>query len=523
MTGHASRVMAIALAALLPAPLQGQVLTTQYDNARTGATLTETTLTPANVNANRFGKLFTLPVDGDVYAQPLYVPHLEIPGKGVHDVIFVATEHDSVYAFDAAGRPAEPLWHVGFLNDATGITTMPGSDTSCPFINPEVGITPTPAIDRQTGTLYVLARTKESRGLLRGGVGPVQRLHALAITTGAEKFGGPVEIEAAGFDPLRELPRAGLLLSKGQVYLTWASSCDVRPYHGWVMAYDARTLKQTATLNTSPDTDASGIWHSDNGPAADASGHVYVITGNGTFDVDKGGRGYGDSALKLQLAGTRLYVADYFTPANQEQINAKDQDFGSGGPVVLPDQPGQRAPLLIAGGKDGVVYVLNRDTMRPSLQSVKLGGGLYGSPAYWNGHLYFLARKDTLKDFVFDRGMLAEMPVASATQPLGDFGASPVVSANGTRDSIVWLIQTKAWNEWGADKPAVLRAYEAANVAHELYDSEQNPTRDRAGLAVRFTLPTIANGRVYLPAKREVTVYGLLPPSVPTPSSSPRR
>jgi len=520
MTGNAGRVLAIALTGLLQVPVVGQVLTVQYDNARTGATLMEATLTPTNVSASRFGKLFTLNVDGDVYTQPLYIPHVEIPGKGVHDVIYVATEHDSVYAFDAAGQPSEPLWHVSFLNDS-GVTTVPAGATNCPFISPEVGITPTPVIDRQTGTIYVLARTKESQGLLRG-ARYVQRLHALAITTGSEKFGGPIEIEAAGFDPLRELPRAGLLLSRDQVYLTWASSCDVRPYHGWVMAYGAHTLKQTAAFNTSPGADAAGIWHSDNGPAADASGHVYVVTGNGKFDVDAGGHDYGDSVLKLRLSGNQLAVADYFTPGNQALMDAKDLDFGSGGPVLVPDQPGQRAPLLIVGGKDGVVYVLNRDVLRPSIQSLKLGGGLYGSPAYWNGHLYFLARRDTLKDFAFDHGKLADTPVASGTQALGDFGATPVVSANGTRDGIVWLIQTKAWNDWGTEKPAVLHAYEAANVARELYNSEQNAPRDRAGMAVRFTVPTIANGRVYVPAKRQVTVYGLLPSASPTPPTSKR-
>ncbi len=361
---------------LLELSASGQVLTTQYNNARTGATLNETRLTPANVNANQFGKLFTLTVDGDVYAQPLYMPHVEIPGKGVHDLLIVATEHDSVYAFDAAGKPAEPLWRVNFQNDRDGVTTIPFRDVSCPFIQPEIGITPTPAIDPNTGTIYVLARTKESQGLLRS-ARYVQKLHALAITTGAEKFGGPVEIQTEGFDTLRELPRAGLLLSKGQVWLTWASSCDVGPYHGWVMAYDAGTLKQTAVFNASPKTGLSGIWQGDNGPATDAAGHVYVATGNGVFNVTNHGHDYGDSALKLRLSGQQIAVADYFTPANESLLNSKDWDLGSGGVVVVPDQPGPHAHLLTAGGKDGVAYLLDRDDMRRSLYSVKLGGGLY--------------------------------------------------------------------------------------------------------------------------------------------------
>jgi hypothetical protein len=221
---------AICLVAVLCSifDLSAQVLTAQYDNARTGAVLNERVLTPANVNSRQFGKLFSLPVDGDVYAQPLYIPHVEIPGKGTHNALFVATGHDSVYAFDADGQSIEPLWHVSFLDAKNSVTTVPAGDVACPFIAPEIGITPTPVIDYQTGTLYVLARTKERQRF-------VQRLHALAITNGVEKFGGPVEIKAPGFHTLRELPRAALLLSKGQVYVTWGSSCDVGPYHGWVM------------------------------------------------------------------------------------------------------------------------------------------------------------------------------------------------------------------------------------------------------------------------------------------------
>jgi hypothetical protein len=507
----------------------GQVLTRQYDSARTGATLKETTLTPANVNVGTFGKLFTLAVDGDVYAQPLYVPRVDVPGKGVHDVLYVATEHDSVYAFDAAGRPAEPLWQVSFLNASAGVTTVPASDTGCPFIAPEVGITPTPVIDRQSGTLYVLARTKESQGMLRSSK-YVHRLHALAITNGAEKFGGPVEIQADGFDGLRELPRAALLLANGQVYLTWASSCDIGPYHGWVMAYDARTLKQTATLNTSPDAGLSGIWQGDNGPAVDASGHVYVVTGNGKFTAaDLNGRDYGDSALKLRLSGNQLAVADSFTPANEKLLNSTDKDFGSGGAVVLPDLPGPgtdaASHLLIVGGKDGVVYALNRDRLSPSVQSFKLGGGIYASPAYWNGHLFFLASGDFLKDYAITNGRLSDAPVATGTQQLGNPGATPAVSANGNRDAIVWLLETKVWNAFNTEKASVLHAYEAANVAHEIYNSEQNAPRDRAGMTVRFTIPTIANGRVYIPTKREITVYGLLPgaPNRPANPQAPAR
>jgi len=524
------RAFALAFVPLLAGlwPVPAQVLTSQYDNALTGANLKESILTPASVNPARFGKRFSLKVNGDVYAQPLFLARVEIPGKGLHDVIFVATEHNSVYAFDAAGQPAEPLWHVSFLNAAAGVTTVPASLVACPFIAPEIGITPTPVIDAATGTLYVLARTKESRGLLS----PdryVQKLHALAVTTGAEKFGGPVEIQAsvpgkgAGasqgsvpFDPLRELPRAGLLLSKGQVYLTWGSSCDVGPYHGWLMAYDARTLAQTAVFNTSPDAEESGIWQSDNGPAADEDGNVFAATGNGRFTAAAGGRDYGDSLLKLGLVNRSLAVSDFFTPSDERAMNREDADLGSGGPVLLPALPGARARLVLIGGKDGGLYVLDRDHLgkyesdsnSQALQVIRFRDGIYSAPAYWNGHVYVLASKDYLSDFPVEKGKLTARPVVMGAQRFGNPGATPAVSANGTRDGIVWLIETKAWN--GADRPAVLHAYEAANVAHELYNTEQAPGRDRLGKTLRFTIPTVVNGRVYVETKGEVAVFGLM-------------
>jgi hypothetical protein len=510
--------------------LQGQVTTSQYDNARLGANLNETILTPQNVNAAKFGKLFSLKVDGDIYAQPLYLPGVEIPGKGKHNVVFVATEHDSVYAFDADGQPSTPLWHVNFLNADASITTIPDREVRCPFIRPEIGITPTPVIDVSTGTLFVLARTKESQGLLKG-TRYVQRLHALAITTGAEKFGGPVEIKAtvkgrgAGgsngqidFDPLHELPRAGLLLVKGNVYLTWASSCDVAPYHGWIIAYDARTLTQTAVFNTSPDAEESGIWQSDTAPAADADGNVFVATGNGKFDVAAAsGRDYGDSVLKLALSTGNLVLRDFFTPYNQQELNAQDADLGSGGPVLLPDQPGPHPHLLIVGGKAGALYVIDRDRMGKwqagsdshAVQVLPIADGIYSAPAYWNGHVYIFAARSVLKDLALEHGQLSTQPVARGTTQFIDPGATPTISANGSRNGIVWVLRSKGWRS--PDTPAVLYAYDAANVAHELYNSEQNVIRDRAGFCLRFNIPTVVNGKVYVGAKSQVDVYGLLP------------
>jgi len=504
--------LCIIVFVVLQRAIAAQVLTSQYDNARTGATLIEATLTSANVNARQFGKLFSWPVDGDVYAQPLFVPALPVGSKGTHDVVFIATEHDSVYAFDAAGLPRERLWQRTLTGRDE--TTVPAEDARCPFISPEIGITPTPVIDRATGTLYVLARTKQRQP---AGARFIQRLHALDVRTGADKFGGPVEISgsvkgaggAVTFDPLRELPRAGLLLAGNHVYLTWGSSCDVRPFHGWVMAYDARTLRQSAIFNTSPDGDEAGIWQSDMAPAADEDGHVYVATGNGRFDAASGGRSYGDSLLKLRVTAGEIVVRDVFTPPNESDLNARDKDLGSGGPILLPEQAGRR--LLLIAGKEGPLHVLDRAHLKGgAVQALPLAGGAYAAPAYWNGHVFFAATNDQLQDFAVTGGKLSVRPATSGQQRFANPGAGPVVSANGTRNAIVWLIETKVWNDYASTRPSVLRAYDAANVAREIYNSEQNSARDRAGVTVRFTIPTIANGRVYIGCKREVDVYGLL-------------
>jgi len=447
------------------------------------------------------------------------MPRVEIPGKGRHNVVFVATEHNSVYAFDAEGKPAEPLWHVSFL--ANGVTPVPDRDVGCPFISPEIGITPTPVIDAGSGTLYVLARTKEAQGFFSSSR-YVQKLHALAVTTGVEKFGGPVEIQASvpgkgagssngsiGFDPLKELPRAGLLLTGGQVYMTWASSCDVAPYHGWVMAYDSRTLRQTAVFNTSPDGNEGGIWQSDMAPASDDAGNIYVATGNGAFDVASGGRNYGDSLLKLHLDGNSLAVRGLFTPTNQATMNSRDLDLGSGGPVLVPLAGGRH--LAVVAGKDGRIQVLDSDHLEEgAVQVLPAGRGVYSAAAYWNGHVFISASEDELHDFALVNGQLSDRPVASGTQRFPNPGATPVVSTNGTGNAIVWLIETKVWNDYTPTKHSVLHAYDAANIAREIYNSGQNSERDRAGPAVRFTIPTVANGRVYIGTKGEVDVYGIL-------------
>ena len=519
----------VLIALLAAGSVRSQVLTSQYDNARTGANLRETILTPKNVNSAQFGKIFSFDVEGDVYAQPLYVPNVELAGKGRHNVLFVATEHDSVYAFDADGKTTEPLWRVTLLDPAKGVQPVAAFDVQCPFIRPEIGITSTPVIDLPTGTLYVLARTKE-RGT-DGATHFVQKLHALAITTGAEKFGGPVEIHAEvkgdkflgikgtiAFDPLHENQRAALLLTGGKVVVTWASSCDERPYYGWVIAYDAHTLAQAGVVNLSPNAGESGIWQGDAGPAADSDGNIYLITGNGRFTAASGGLDYGDSVVKLGFTAKGLEVRDYFTPADQERLNQTDGDFGSGAPLLLPDQPGQHPHLVLAAGKAGIIYELDRENLGKfkaendsnAVQAVKAGVDSFGAPAYWNGHVYYFLSGDVLRDYRLQNGRLGVEPAAKSSTKFTDPGATPTVSANGTKNGIVWVLSSKTWN--GSDMNAGLYAYDAEDVSRELYDSKksENRDRDKAGLALRFAIPTVVNGRVYFGTKNRVEVYGLL-------------
>jgi hypothetical protein len=502
----------------------GQVTTSQYDNLRTGATLNESILDPQNVNVRQFGKLGAFKVDGAVYAQPLFIPSLEMPGKGTHDVLFVATEHDSVYAFNADRPDDPPLWHVSLLDKKRGDTTVPARDVQCPFIQPEVGVTPTPVIDLKTGTLYLLARSMV--GHIFADSEYFQHLHALAVTTGVEKFGGPKLIAASvpgrgigarngqvRFDPLLENPRASLLLVNDALYLTWASSCDREPYHGWIMAYDPQTLAQKAVLNVTPDGDQGGIWASDTGPGADTNGDIYVPTGNGTFDASAGGRDYGDSVLKLALQGSSIVVRDYFTPYDQAKLSDADADLGSSGPLLLPDQPAPHRHLLLQPTKGSMIYVIDRDRMGKFqtdrdavVQRIRMRGGGYGAMAYWNGHVYFACSDDYLRDYTVENGKLTLSTHSTTEFP--NPGATTSVSANGNKSAIVWAVATKTWN--GSDQPAVLYAFDANKIGQPIYTSEQNSKRDRAALATRFVIPVIVHGRVYFGTRGEVEVYGLL-------------
>jgi uncharacterized protein YjdB len=498
------------------------IFTYHNDNARTGQNLSETTLTPANVNSTQFGKLFSYPVDGAIYAQPLYAASVTVPGQGVHNVVYVATQHDSVYAFDADGKSSAPLWQVSFINPSAGVNTVSASAVSDDaFPTGEIGITSTPVIDPVGGTLYVVAYTDENGQY-------VYRLHALDLTSGAEKFGGPAVIQASvsgtgisssqgqvAFDPMQHLQRPGLLLFNGSVYIGFGSHGDTPPWHGWLLAYDATTLHHTAVFNVTPNGSSGAIWESGGAPAVDASGSIYVATGNGTFDVDVGGQEYGDSVLKLD-PGT-LGVLDWFTPFNEAYLCSQDIDLGSGGVMLLPDQPGPHPHLLLVSGKEGRIYVLDRDNLGGFVAldaqiPQELFGALvsnFSTPAYWQGNVYFVAFDDRLKMFTLTNGVLSTLPVALSPEYFGYAGATPSISANGSSNAILWMVHTGNVVSGG---PAGLYVYQAANVSIELYNSTQVPSRDTLGPATKFTVPTVINGKVYVGTATELDVLGLLSP-----------
>lgn len=519
----------MAATAICPqAQAQVNVVTYHNDNVRSGQNLHETVLTTSLVHSSTFGKLFSQKVDGQIYAQPLVLANLLIPGKGVHTVVYVATENDSVYAFDGSnntGTNATPLWQASFINPAKGITTVPSSDFGTDAITPQVGITGTPVIDPNNGTLYVVAATKENGAY-------VQRLHALDVTTGAEKFKGPVVIQAkvAGtgegssggfisFDPFRANQRPGLLLLNGGIYITWASHGleGEYPYHGWVIGYNENTLSQISAYCMTANGSAGGVWQSGAGPAADTLGNMFFMSGNGTFDANTGGQDYGMSYVKMATKGG-LSVADYFTPYNEALESHQDLDLGSGGAMLFPYLTGAPHPYLAVGaGKDGTMYVVDRTNMghfsasgnQQIVQSIPgafAGHGLYSAPAYWQGYLYFWAPHDVLRVFQVVNGLVSTTTVATGSTTFSSPGATPVVSSNSGSDGIVWAIQPDGY---ATGAPAVLHAYNAI-TAVELYNSSQSGTRDVAGPAIKFTPPAVANGKVYVPTASELDVYGLL-------------
>jgi hypothetical protein len=499
------------------------VLRYHNDAAITGQNLNETVLTLANVTQSSFGKLFSHSLDGQSYAQPLYVSKVPIAGQGTHNVAYVVTEHDTVYAFDADGDTPGPFWSVNFTNPAAGVTTIPAADVGGGGpISPEVGITSTPVIDGNTGTLYVVAATKENGTY-------VHRLHALDITNGHEKFGGPVAIHATvsgtgadsnngqiSFDTQYELQRSAPLLSNGVVYIAWASYNDMGPYHGWIIGYDASTLAQVRAWNATPNGQQGGIWMAGAPLSADSASNLFVIVANGTFDADQGGTDYGDTFLKLVPSGTTFTVSDYFTPFNQQTLAANDIDVGSCGLTLLPDQSGAVKHLAVSAGKEGRIYLLDRDNMgkfhagsdSQIVQSIPgaLGHDVndndYSTATYWEGNVYFVGNGDVIKQFQFTNGLLSTSPVAQGTTNYGYPGANTSVSSNGANNGILWSIEASGVN--------ILHAYDATNVASEIYNSTQAGSRDSFGTAVRFTLPTVINGKVYVAGKTQFAAFGLL-------------
>ena len=524
--------------------------TRDVDNSRTGLNPSETVLTPANVNVSQFGKLLSYPIDGIADASPLYVANLNIPGKGFHNVVYVATEHDSVYAFDADALQATPLWEVSFINPANGITTVPTADTSAEccaaVVAPEIGITGSPVIDPATNTLYVVAKTKEVSG---GTKNYFHRLHALDITTGAEKFGGPVVIQASvpgtgsgasgGRLPLisqHANQRAALLLSNGVVYVAFAGHADQNPYHGWVVGYNAGTLQQTMVFCTSPNSDpgqpafttgnGAGIWQSGDGLATDSTGNIFFVTGNGTFDVNTGGLDYGDSFLKISPAGA---VVDYFTPHDQQNMSASDLDLGSGGTILLPDQPGTHPHEAITAGKNGTIYLVDRDNMghynasndNQIIQSVvnifphgTNGTGNFKAPLHWNGNLYFTADADYLKVFSLTNGRMSTTPTSHSPNIFNYPGSTLGMSSNGATSGILWAIERVDLDADGGGTvgPGSLHAYDATNLANELYNSNQaSGSRDLLDQTCKWSAPLVANGKVYVASETQLTIFGLLP------------
>ncbi len=529
--------LTVLFSTMLGLPSQGNVssggasVTTYHnDNSRSGANVAETILTPFNVNAGQFGKLFSYSVDGDVHAQPLYLPHVSVLGKGVRNVVYVATENDSVYAFDAdsnAGANSSPLWHTSFVNPGAGIIPVSNIDVSCDEISPKIGISGTPVIDPGSGTLYVVAKTKENGTF-------VQRLHALDVTSGAEKFGGPVMIQAqlrgtsqgakwgmVSFDSLGANQLPGLLLQNGLVYVAWGSHCDNAPYHGWVIAFNAITLATTGVWNATPNGEAGGIWQSGGAPAADSAGNVYFATGNGDFTANTAGLDFGDSILKLSSPSNRtIAVRDYFTPYDEASLNAAHNDLGSGGVLLLPAQlsGSPHRHLLIQSGQEGTIYLIDRDNMgkfndRNDSQIVQSLPGVLGpvlsTPGWWNNTVYFAAGTDVVKAYPFDSatGLLATVPSSESITFFNLPGATPSISANGSTNAVLWVVQT---DPYLSGSPAVLHAYEATNLTNELYNSSQNPNRDNPGPAVISVVPTVVNGKVYVGARSQLSVYGLL-------------
>jgi hypothetical protein len=519
--------------------LSVNVTTYHYDNARDGANTDETVLTPSNVNQSTFGKVASFPVDGQIYAQPLVMTNVAVSGQGTHNVVYVATENDTVYAFDAAGNnPAQGyLWKTSLLE--SGETAVPQTDYSTTDITPLIGITGTPVIDPSTNTLYVVAATKTSSDAY------YQRIWALDITSGAVKFGGPTTIVASvagtgygssngqvSFSAYWENQRPALTLANGEVYVAWASHGDLNPWHGWVIAFNDSTLHEDYIYCDTANGDAGGIWMSGGGIAVDANGDLYFSTGNGSF-------GGNDYAMSIEKMSPSLSLLDYFTPYNQLSLSNQDLDYGCSSVVLLPTQSDQSAPdEILTESKWGTAYLNNGDTgdmgeynsngsgPNDDLSEVSIGGTMHNTIAYWNGEAYIGGDGLTLKSYSVSGGSLGQTHTSATAHAFGrtsgdGSGTSPTISSNGTSDGIVWALDNSAYN----NNPAVLYAYNANNLGDLLWSSDQAANgRDTAGNAVKFQSAVVANGYVYVGGGGSLTVYGLLPstavPTIVTPAAA---
>ena len=525
VSGTISGTTTLTVSATAPPPsTTADVLTYHNDLARTGQNLRENLLAPTNVNVSDFGKLFVILVDGKVDAQPLYVSTVAIAGA-THNVLVVATEHDSVYAFDA--DTGAQLWQVSMLK--TGETTSEDR-FNCGQVSPEIGVTATPVIDRNSGpngTVYVVAMSKNSTPTY------FQRLHALNLATGAEEFGGPQDVHATFpgtganssggsvvFDPGAYKERPGLLLLNGVVYTSWSSHCDVGPYTGWIIAYDQSTLSQVSVINIVPNGSEASFWNSGAAPAADATGNIYQLAANGTFDSTLNANGFpaqndfGNAFLKFSTLNNRLAVADYFALFNTASESSSDTDLGSGGAMLIPnvtDGSGVVRHLAVGAGKDGNIYVVDRDNMgkfNPTTNNIyqqltSAIGAEFGAPAFFNNTVFFGGVSDRLKAFSVTNAKFSTNPASQSGNSFPFPGTTPSVSANGNANGIVWAAENGS--------TAVLHAYDAANLGTELYNSNQAAnSRDHFGTGNKFIVPTIANGKVYVGTTNGVGVFGLL-------------
>jgi uncharacterized repeat protein (TIGR03806 family) len=532
------------------------VLTYHNDNARTGANTNETLLTLANVNTNTFGLLLKYPVDGYVYTQPLFVPGLAIPGQGVHNAVFVATENNSVYAFDAdsdAGANGGVLWHASF---GEGVDVTTNHEFGGRYHNnvlqdmlPKVGITGTPVIDPASSTLYVVALKRE---VTETATNFIQYLHALNITTGAEQPYSPVVVAATfpgtgldsvngvvTFNAKQQNERCALTLAGGKLYIAYSSYADTDPYHGWIIGYNASNLQPLTNyvFNTTPNATkkvfgphaAEGsLWMGGGGLCVDVNNNLFFEVGNGSFSADTGGGDYGDSFMKLSTSNGQLTMSDYFTPHNQAALQAADADLGSGGPMLLPDEVGSPAHphLIVGGGKEGKIYLVDRDDMghynstndNQIVRSFTTGlGKFFCTPAYFNYQLYYQGIGGVMKAFAITNGMIATTTTSASKTAFNGFGTTPSISANGISNAIVWAIQSDGAVRGG---PAVLHAYNATNLAEQLYSSSQLLWRDNPGAAVKMTVPTVVNGKVFVGAQNALAIFGngiFLPPPAISP------